>query len=129
MADERPVGITILAVLSFITGIFVIIAGIAAIQTIESALAFFGGVEGGKEFALAVGGGIILFGIISMAVAWGLWTGKKWAWWIEVIFSALSVLSILALNIVGAVIGAVILWYFFKPHVKKYFDVSVNIST
>jgi len=130
MADKRPLGITVLATLGFISGIFGMLGGIIAMFVLPS---FYGayGVAGGIAGAMAAGRavGAAIHGIITVVCAWGLWTGKNWAWWLVMIFSGLSVLSILALNIVGAVIGAIFLWYFLKPHVKDYFGVKVEYST
>ncbi len=92
----------------------------------------------GQQGAVAAGAmagagmGMIIMGIVELVVAWGLWIGKAWSWWLTVIFSALSILSIFsgsASGVISAVIAAVILYFFFKPEVKDYFGVRVEFST
>jgi len=79
---------------------------------------------------------LVVIGALALLVGWGLWTGKGWAWWLTVILQALNIvlsLASLALGelttIVSLIIAAIILYYFFKPHVKAYFGVKVGFST
>jgi len=128
MADERPLGVTILAILGFIGGALGILGGIILTFVLPSLYGFTGDeILGAVVVGTAIG--LVIYGIISIVYSWGLWTGKSWAWLLGMFFSGLSVLSILLLNIVGAVIGAIVIWYFLKPHVKEYFGVKVEYST
>ncbi|QOJ78558.1 hypothetical protein IG193_07320 [Infirmifilum lucidum] len=132
---ERPLGVTILAVLGFLFSALAILSGIAL-------MAF--GLIGDMIFrkaplpllfplvAGAVGLLMLVLGGITLVVSWGLWTGQSWAWWIEVILHALNALFSLAelpRGIISLVISALILYYLFKPHVKEYFGVKVSFST
>ena len=76
MANRRPLGVTIIAILVAIGAIFEIIGGLAA-------LAFFAPIG---IFALIVG-------IISLLVAWGLWTLQPWAFWLVVIVEAIHLVQ------------------------------------
>ena len=116
-AAERPLGITIMAVLSAIGGIFGLLA----------ALVFFG--LGGIAF---VGGLIILaYSLLSLAVAYGFWTLQPWAWPLGVGVQALGIVQAVLqfLNdgsnffslLISLAIAGVILWYLFQPHVKAAF--------
>ena len=130
MANERPVVVTVVAVLGFIFGALGILGGLFVMAGGASF-----GMMYGQQGAVAAGAmagagmGMIIMGIVELVIAWGLWVGKVWAWWLTVIFSALGVLSIFSRNIVGAVVAAVILYFFFKPEVKDYFGVKVEFST
>lgn len=135
---KRPTGVTIIAILNIIGGILMLIGGIALV-TIAAVLpeAFEQGMGSGMSDmsagmygALGVGmGGIILvLGIISFIVAYGLWKGKSWAWTLTVVLSiisiALNAISIASANfggIINIIISAVILYYLYRPHVKAYF--------
>ncbi len=127
---ERPIGVTIVAVLGFIFGALGVLGGLLM-------LAGAGMFASMYEQSAAVAGGLVAAGgiavlvssIIILIVSWGLWVGKSWAWWLEVIFSGIGVLSIFGRDIAGAVISAIVLWYFFKPEVKEFFDVQVSFST
>jgi len=73
-------------------------------------------------------GGIffVVYGLVALAVSYGLWVGKSWAWWIYLILMILGVvLSLPALpeSIVGIAINAIIIYYLTRPHVKQYFGV------
>ena len=103
MANRRPLGVTIIAVLVAIGAIFEIIGGLAL-------LAIFAPVG---IFALIVG-------VISLFVAWGLWTLKPWAFWlvviVEVIHLVQAVLSVARGQGVGIgdiIFPVVILLYLF----------------
>ena len=122
---ERPTGVTVLAILGFIFGGLAILSGLVMSAIGASMVAQGWQYMGGG----LLGAGMLVYGIVAIVISWALWTGKTWGWWLEVIFSAIGVLSILTGNIVGAVISAVILWYFFKPEVKDYFGVKVEFST
>ncbi len=135
MAGERPFGVTILAVLSGLAGVFLVLGGLLLVIGGSAAVgmdAAMGGSGVGAIVGAVTGvlaGILLVFGLINLVVAWGLWTGKGWAWWLTVIGGVLNLLSILALNILGAVIGAIVLWYMFKPHVKEFFGINVEFST
>ncbi len=130
MVGERPTAVTVVAILGFIAGGLAILGGLlmAAGGTVMASMY---GPQGAYVAGYAAIGGIAMlaFGAAELVISWGLWTGKKWGWWLTVIFSGLGVLSIISGNIVGAVISAVVLYFFFKPEVKDYFGVEVEFST
>ncbi len=113
MQPQRPLGVTIIAIIMFIQGILLLIGGI---------LAFFGIFAGG-----AVGGALATIGIITIVIAliilffaWALWTLKRWAFWATVIIEIINVVyGLIALfsgrawvNIFGLILSAIILIYF-----------------
>ena len=103
MANRRPLGVTIIAILVAIGAIFEIIAGVVG-------LAVFAPIG---IFALIVG-------VISLFVAWGLWTLQPWAFWtvviVEVIHLVQAILSMTrgqGTGIGDLVIPIIILLYLF----------------
>lgn len=142
---ERPLGITILAVLAIIGGILAFIGGItmAAVSTmvnnpdirdmIRDAMISVGitDVDAVLEIlvtVLIVAGAIILImGLGGIVVGWGFWAGKQWAWIVGVIFYIVGiVISAVGMvwsltNVIGVIIGVVILYYLFRPNVKAWF--------
>ncbi len=76
MARRRPLGVTIIAILVAIGAVFEIIGGLAL-------LAVFAPIG---IFALIVG-------VISLFVAWGLWTLKPWAFWLVVIVEVIHLVQ------------------------------------
>jgi hypothetical protein len=135
---SRPTGVTIIAVLNIISGIIMIAGGVglAAIGSVlptmttvdpnaggQMALAGVLGVGG-----IAVGAVLIILGIISFIVAWGLLKGKGWAWTVTLILSAISIImGVISLvggnvgSIVNVIIAGIVIYYLYRPHVKAYF--------
>jgi uncharacterized membrane protein HdeD (DUF308 family) len=106
---NRPLGVTIIAVLIAISGIIFLASG---------------------AVLLLIGIGIIFLalGVAYLVMAYGLWNGKRWAWTITLILSGigiiLGVISIAAGNIgsiVSIIIQAVVIYYLYRPSVKVYF--------
>ena len=132
----RPQGVTILAVLALIGGIFGVIGGLGLMM----GGALFGGMIGGAAGA-AVGSmgfiyGIILLGlsIADLAFAYGAWTLKPWAWALGIIAAIANLLfigvrvvtggdimSALVASAISIVIWAVVLYYLTTPNVKTAF--------
>jgi hypothetical protein len=142
-SKTRPTGVTIIAILNVISGIVMLAGGVglAAIGSIlptmttldpnasgQLAVAGLLGVGG-----IAVGGILIILGIISFVVAWGLLKGKGWAWNVTLILSIISIvigiISLVAGNfgsIVNIIIAGIIIYYLYRPHVKAFFGKTVK---
>ncbi len=136
MYRQRPLGITILAVLEIIGGILALIGGIilvAASSMLESMISgmvpFYGVFTG--LFAV-IGGIVIIVAIIAFLLGYGLWNGSGWAWIVQLVFSALGAVTSLASlpsGIVGLIIDGLIIWYLFRPNVKAFFGKGEVAST
>lgn len=120
MQRDRPIGITIIAILMIISGIFFIIGGIGFTALSVISLAF-----------LAGGIGSIILGIASLVVAWGLLKGAGWAWIITLIITIISIIAnIISIaggntaSIIGIIIEGIIIYYLYRPNVKAYFGRS-----
>jgi uncharacterized membrane protein HdeD (DUF308 family) len=106
---HRPLGVTLIAILTLIGGIIFLASGIVL---------------------LIVGIGIVLIalGIAYLVMAYGLWSGKGWAWTITLILSVIGIIvaivSIAAGNvgaILSIIIHAVVIYYLYRPNVKAFF--------
>ncbi len=130
MSVERPTGVTILAILSFLGGILFLLGGfgmMAASAYVESMKT----VQGIPAGFLSPFFGIlalvsIALGILYFILGWGLWTGKGWAWVLGVVLSVIGIimgiLSIKGGGILTIIINAIILYYLYRPHVKEFFS-------
>jgi hypothetical protein len=126
---HRPLGVTIIAILTIIGGIGFLASGIAAVV----AAPFLSDMEG---LSAGIGAALIALGIAYFVMAYGLWKGKGWAWTITVILSfigiALGVASI-AIGNIGAIfhiiINAIVVYYLYRPHVKAFFGKPVSYSS
>ena len=128
-AATRPLGITILAVLSAIGGVLGLLGGIALIG--------LGGVAAAQTGATAYFGlgavwGILILAsaIASLVFAYGAWTLKPWAWplgvALQIIGLALAALTVISggdisSQIISVVISVIILYYLFQPNIKALF--------
>jgi hypothetical protein len=144
----RPTGVTVVAILYAIGGVLSIVGGALSIATI-STMSMYGGMVTPASVTLAPMFGVfILIGAISLLIAWGLWKGKSWSWWIVIIFSVLGIIGGivniagfgmmssmmpmmgalfstigLAMGLVQIAINGLIIYYFTRPHVKAFFNV------
>jgi len=136
---QRPVGISIIAVLEALGGVclFIFAAFFAALSTAGSFLqdlietyspSYIPNIgDLITAIALGIAAFFVILGILTFVCAYGLWTGKGWAWYLSVILLVLGLIgSLLSLpgGIVGLIIGGLLLWYFFRPYVKAFFGLG-----
>jgi hypothetical protein len=140
-SKTRPTGVTIIAILNVISGVVMLAAGLG-LAAISSILPTMGTLEpnaSGKLAAtgvlgiggIAVGGILIVLGIISFIVAWGLLKGKGWAWGVTMVLSIISIVTgVISMvagsfgSIVNIIIAGIIMYYLYKPHVRAFFGKS-----
>src|ERR671917_2375712 len=156
---HRPTGVTILGILFVIAGAFTLLGGITTLvaipfvtnvnpNVIDNELQFNGQplLTPGEQTALAQGSGSILtvlgavlipLGIASLVVAYGLFKGKSWAWFVAVALSIIglvvNVISLVTSNmgaitgaLVGIAINAIVLYYLSRRNVRQYFAKVAN---
>lgn len=123
MSSGRPKGVTILAILEVVIGIYFLVTGFGE---------FFGGAINPFAYHIppsvisiifrVLGATRIILGFVSLLLAWGLWTGKRWARMAALIFAILSIIeNLISLHFIGVVIGAIIVYYLTRPTVKQWF--------
>jgi hypothetical protein len=123
----KPLGITVLSILHVILGLTLLFC-VAAVTTLTAlATAITGYILPAAVGSLAIGG-LVIIALFAFGIAYGLYKGKKWAWWLSVIMWALcAVGSLFALGI-SLVIALAVLAYFFKANVQRYFNISIGWS-
>jgi len=106
--QNRPLGVTIIAILMIIVGIL--------------------SIAGGAILFLLGGFVLVAVGIASIVVAYGLWKGKRWAWIITLILSVIGLISGIIYLALGkfqeighVIINGVIIYYLYRPNVKAFF--------
>ncbi len=112
MGGERPGGITILAILYILGGLFALAGGAMML----SGGSMFGNALGGTILT-AVGAIYVIVGLIDFVVAYGLWNLQPWARTVAIVFAIIGLLSFP----IGTIISIIILWYLFKPEIKEAF--------
>lgn len=128
MVRRRPVGVSIISIILAIQGIFELLLGIFAVLAIFAAghaISGSGHTTTGTVVDVLGGtlGGIsLVIGILTLIFAIGLWTLKRWAFWLTVIIEVISLVrhalefthpTTSTVNILlGMVIPVVVLLYF-----------------
>jgi len=129
---NRPLGVTLLAILHVLQAILALIIGLVLIALGAYLLPFLVGMP---RFArhpglLGIIGGIaIVMALLYLLLSYGLWTGKGWAWTISLILAGLgiiiSLVGLILRSAVGAIItlilDALIIYYLTRINVKAYF--------
>jgi hypothetical protein len=131
---SRPIGVTVVAIIMMVTGVFILLLGLEGAGITKFGLA-----------PLAPNNGlyaptVIISGIISLVAAFGLFTLKGWAWYLAVVVLIFRVVADVfglvsyalsdvhgGVAIVDLVIDAVLLWYFMRPQVRAAFGTSGKI--
>ena len=132
----RPGGVTVLSILDFIGGILAFLVGLFVVAVGGSGLLAQLGYGLFSGFVVVAGVAVVIIGLLSLLLGYGMWTGKGWAWLLAVILYALGALSsLLSLaggsfgSIVSLVIYGLLLWYLWKPHVKAYFGKGMGMQS
>ena len=115
---QRPMGITILAVLAIIGGALNLIGSLGLLSL------GFGSLLG----IIAIL--ILVLGVAQLAFGYGAWTLQPWAWMLGVaVEGAIIILNIVWIIagapitsvIISMIVAAAILYYLFTPEVKRAF--------
>lgn len=118
---QRPLGITIVAILAAIVGVLGLVVSLIIIGPLMAA----GGLY------MLVGLVTLVISVLYLLVAYGAWTLKPWAWPLGVGLSVANVvLTLIGMTqsnqdlvsaLIGLVISGVILYYLFQPDIKALF--------
>jgi len=137
VAVGRPMGATVISVIEAILGVLGLLLALAAIGLGGLAGGIIGssGVEGGAAAAGILAGLGFVFGLIALliavlylAIAYGVWKGRSWAWMLGVVVSIVGlVFAVLGLtggisvsSIISLALPIVVLYYFMQPDVKRW---------
>jgi len=125
---KRPLGITIIAILLFISAVIEIIGGISSV---------IGTPPTGTLSDVLLGWFPLALGVIELVLAWGLWTLKPWAYWgtlvVEIVIILIHFFGFLGLPrthsalavISGGIVSIIIVIYLLLDrHVRRAFQAS-----
>ena len=129
---SRPFGITLLAVLHILQAIVFFLGGVALIALGAFLRRGFFGVHrllGGA--ASLIGVVVVVLGLLYLGLAWGLWSGKGWAWTLSLILAALGIIiSLISLlrgglgALIVLILDIMIIYYLLTPRVRTFFGES-----
>ena len=134
---HRPLGVTIIAILTIIGGIAFLASGITAVTVAP----FLSGTGTNNTNMLAglsavTGAALLTLGLAYFVMALGLLKGKGWAWSLTVVLSCIGIALGLVSTVTGnigaifnVVINGVILYYIYRPYVKSFFGKTTTTAT
>ena len=137
-ASQRPTGVTIMAIVAAIGGVFSLISVVCilGIGALAGALIDRAGAPAAAGVAIGIivvlGGLIVLVsGVLSLAFAFGAWNLKPWAWMLGIITEGISAIGALIrlvtpggtfiLPLITILVAGLIVYYLFTPEVKRAF--------
>jgi hypothetical protein len=121
----RPTGVTVLAIVAAIGGVLGILGSLAllGIGAVFSAV--------GGSFAAVFGLLLLALSVAELAIAYGFWTAKPWAWTWGITLQAAGVIIALvefALGygsisnlVIDVVVAGIIIYYLNQPAIRSYF--------
>jgi len=128
--QSRPLGVTIIAILQILSGLFNLSVGISS-----GTLAAITGLDVLPFTVLLglIGGGLIIHGVAQLVTAWGVLKGKSWAWKLTLVLIIIGIILAAIREDVFAVIvevtfGVIFVYYLFRAHVKNYFGIIVKTT-
>ena len=130
----RPIGVTVIAIVAFISGLMGLCApmAIGGVSTIGLVIpSGFTQVLGGLGLIFTC---ILGFGpFLQIIFAYGAWNLRSWAWWLGIISLGISVLGVIVgivssggasilTTITNALLPIIIFVYLLMPNTRKAFD-------
>jgi len=117
---KLPRGILIITILTIISGLLLVMMSIYAFNLLLP----LGGVYlMGPAF-------LLILGVASLLTAYGLYMRKNWSWKLLLVLSGfeaagylLNVVNGQFISIFGVVYNAIIIYYMYRPHVRKYYGI------
>jgi hypothetical protein len=117
---KLPRGILIISILTIISGLLLVMMSVYAFNLLLP----LGGIYlMGPAF-------LLILGIASLLTAYGLYMRKNWSWKLLLVLSGfgaagylLNVVNGQFISIFGVLYNAIIIYYMYRPHVRKYYGI------
>jgi hypothetical protein len=137
-AGVRPTGATVISIIEGILGALGLVAALLLIV----GMGVVGGLVGSQADvdnaaglgALFAGLGIVfgiivlLIAILYIAIAYGVWKGRRWAWTLGVVVSVISIVfgvlglagNVSLFSLIQLALPIVVIYYLWQPDVKRW---------
>jgi len=112
---SRPIGVTILAILTILVGVLLLLLGIVVIA-FSSLLVGVGLPLGFGLTGSILGALVLIFGIVWIAVGSGLLHLRSWAWWLAIIVMVLSVVGSITVPVAAILPGLILVYLILVRH-------------
>ena len=138
---RRPVGVTILAILTILSGLFLVIIGLGSFlagplleQVLQdpdlAVLIEQVPPEAIEIFPKVLGVTFLVMASANFAIAFGLWTLRAWSWYLTLIFQGLGIFSNLGgllllspISLASIAFSGFYIYYFLQPPVQEAFGI------
>jgi hypothetical protein len=122
----RPNGITVLAALEVLAGIAYLLGAVAlmvagAMTPLTQLPIFLSALAGAFGFVL------LILALVSFLLAYGLFTGRRWAWLWALVFAVIGILVALveaigsfSSAITPIVLHLIVIYYLTRPYIKAF---------
>jgi hypothetical protein len=107
--------VTILAVLTILGGVLLLLLGVVVIA-FSSLLVGVGLPLGFGLTGSILGGLVLIFGIVWIAVGSGLLHLRSWAWWLAIIVMVLSVVGSITVPVAAILPGLILVYLILVRH-------------
>jgi hypothetical protein len=115
---KTPFGIIIISILTVISGLILFAMSFVSLMILSSL----------GPLRLMDSMFLLILGTASIIVSFGLYKGKGWSWTLLLILSGfgaagylLNIVNGQSFSVIGLVINAIIIYYLYKPHIRKFF--------
>ena len=139
---KRPIGITIIAILYITLGILSLlwsslVFGVGGMTSMAGSLFGADAISSFGSSNVWSGTFGIVTAIVQIIVAIGLFTLKRWAWYLAIIAVALTVIQgiigifgggffAFVCGGIGLIIPIIILFYLLRPHIRDLFGIQTS---
>jgi hypothetical protein len=115
---KTPFGIIIISILTVISGLILFAMSFVSLMILSplGPLRLMGSMF------------LLILGTASIIVSFGLYKGRGWSWTLLLILSGfgaagylLNIVNGQSFSVIGLVINAIIIYYLYKPHIRKFF--------
>src|SRR2546428_12515869 len=93
MPAKRPIGVTILGILTILFGVLGILVGLVLLLVAAVATALPLAVQAYAGLLLGLAALVTIISIIAIVAGGGLLRLRKWAWWLTIIVGVLNIVS------------------------------------
>ncbi len=115
---KTPFGIIIITMLTVISGLILFAMSFATLMILTPL----------DPIRLMGSMFLLILGTASIIASFGLYNGKGWSWTLLLILSGfgaagylLNIVNGQIFSVIGLVINAIIIYYIYKPHIRKFF--------
>jgi uncharacterized membrane protein (DUF2068 family) len=127
---NRPLGVSILAVLHVLQALVLFVGGLALLSVRLLRPRIFLRMPHLTGLLSVLGGVLFVIALLALLLAYGLWFGKGWAWTFSFILAILGIIFSVVILFLRAGLGSaitlildlVIIYYLLQPNVKAFFN-------